>query len=134
MLTAVEGVFRNGRVELRETPKNIEEARVVVTFLEPATQATEVAEPAVTAELSPAAASEPTTVQAKSAPTAWEHIQEDDFPEGKESYLAGTHGPVAHRSPMTPDERLRAFQALLASLPEAPAVPLAAMDRENLYP
>lgn len=33
MLTAVEGIFRNGRVELRETPKNIEEARVVVTFL-----------------------------------------------------------------------------------------------------
>jgi hypothetical protein len=132
MLTAVEGVFRNGRVELRETPKNIEEARVVVTFLEPATRAAEVAEPSVAKGSSPAAAPEPTTVQARSAPTAWEHLQKDDFPEEKESDLAGTRVPIA--APATSDERLRAFQALLASLPEAPAVPLAAMDRENLYP
>lgn len=63
MLTTVEGVFRNGRVELRETPANIEEARVIVTFLEP--------------------------------------------------------------SSATPSkDRLRAFQELLASLPEAPVVPL----------
>jgi len=40
--------------------------------------------------------------------------------------------PIA--ASLAPDERLRAFQALLASFPEAPAVPLAAMDRENLYP
>ena len=132
MLTAVEGVFRNGRVELRETPKNIEEARVVVTFLEPATRTAEVAEPAVAEGPSPAAAPEPTTVQARSAPTAWEHLQDDDFPEEKESDLARTHVPIA--APATPDERVRAFRALLASLPEAPAVPLAAMDRENLYP
>ncbi|MEO5727968.1 MAG: hypothetical protein ABI134_24460 [Byssovorax sp.] len=132
MLTAVEGVFRNGRVELQETPKNIEEARVVVTFLEPAIRAAELAEPSVAKGSSPAAAPEPTTVQARLAPTAWEHLQKDDFPEGKEPDLAGTRVPIAALA--TPDERLRAFQALLASLPEAPAVPLTAMDRENLYP
>jgi len=33
MLTTVEGVFRDGRVELRETPPGVEEARVIVTFL-----------------------------------------------------------------------------------------------------
>jgi hypothetical protein len=33
MLTTVEGVFRDGRIELRETPENIREARVIVTFL-----------------------------------------------------------------------------------------------------
>lgn len=133
MLTAVEGVFRNGRVELRETPKNIEEARVVVAFLEPAIRAAEVAEPSVAKGSNPAAAPEPTTVQARSAPTAWEHLPKDDFPEGKESDLAAMRVPII-AAPATSDERLRAFQALLASLPEAPAVPLAAMDRENLYP
>ena len=33
MLTAVEGVFRDGHIELREMPENIREARVIVTFL-----------------------------------------------------------------------------------------------------
>ncbi|HKI05292.1 MAG TPA: hypothetical protein VKK31_25145 [Thermoanaerobaculia bacterium] len=33
MLTTVEGVFRDGRVELREAPPGVEEARVIVTFL-----------------------------------------------------------------------------------------------------
>ena len=132
MLTAVEGVFRNGRVELRETPKNIEEARVVVTFLEPTTMAAEVAKPSVANGPSPAAAPEPTTVQARSAPTAWEHLQQDEFPEEKGSDLAGTRVPIV--ADAASDKRLRAFQALLVSLPEAPAVPLAAMDRENLYP
>jgi hypothetical protein len=131
MLTAVEGVFRNGRVELQETPKNMEEARVVVTFLEPVTRAAEVARPAVAQGPSPSATPEPTTVQVRSAPTAWEHLQEEDFPGEKESDLPGARGPIATAA--TPEERLRAFQALLASLPEAPAVPLAAMDRENVY-
>jgi hypothetical protein len=131
MLTAVEGVFRNGRVELRETPKEIEEARVVVTFLEPAIKVREVAELALTEGPSPAAP-ELKPVQARLAPTAWEHLQEDDLSKEEGSDLAGTHVPIA--APITSDERLRAFRALLASLPEAPAVPLAAMDRENLYP
>jgi hypothetical protein len=117
MLTAVEGVFKNGHVELRETPENIQEARVVVTFLEPATKAAEAAKPAVaeTTRTAVTEAPKPTIVQTRSAPTAWEHLLNDDFPA-------------------TPDERLRAFRALVASLPEAPAVPLAALDRENLYP
>lgn len=34
MLQAVEGVFRNGKVELLQTPVNINEARVIVTFLQ----------------------------------------------------------------------------------------------------
>lgn len=33
MLTTVEGVFRDGRIELREAPPDVEGARVLVTFL-----------------------------------------------------------------------------------------------------
>jgi hypothetical protein len=33
MIQTVEGVFKNGRVELLEAPENISEARVIVTFL-----------------------------------------------------------------------------------------------------
>jgi hypothetical protein len=33
MLNTVEGIFRNGRIELIETPAEITEARVIVTFL-----------------------------------------------------------------------------------------------------
>jgi hypothetical protein len=33
MLTTVEGVFRDGRIELREAPPPVEQARVIVTFL-----------------------------------------------------------------------------------------------------
>jgi len=33
MLTTVEGIFKDGHVELREMPENIQEARVIVTFL-----------------------------------------------------------------------------------------------------
>lgn len=33
MLRSVEGVYRNGKVELAETPADINEARVIVTFL-----------------------------------------------------------------------------------------------------
>jgi hypothetical protein len=36
MHTTVEGTYRNGRVELTETPQNVsEETRVLVTFLTP---------------------------------------------------------------------------------------------------
>ena len=34
MLQAIEGVYKNGRIELTETPKGISESRVIVTFLE----------------------------------------------------------------------------------------------------
>lgn len=33
MFHSVEGVYRNGKVELSETPPHIEGARVIVTFL-----------------------------------------------------------------------------------------------------
>jgi hypothetical protein len=33
MLRTVEGTYREGKVELLETPADIEEARVIVTFL-----------------------------------------------------------------------------------------------------
>lgn len=33
MLTTIEGVYKNGRIELSETPAQTEEARVLVTFL-----------------------------------------------------------------------------------------------------
>lgn len=36
MLISVEGVYRNGKVELRELPANVNvEMRVIVTFVEP---------------------------------------------------------------------------------------------------
>jgi hypothetical protein len=33
LLKSVEGIYRDGKVELLETPDDIEEARVIVTFL-----------------------------------------------------------------------------------------------------
>jgi hypothetical protein len=37
MLTSIRGIYRKGRVELEETPRNLpDEARVIVTFLAPA--------------------------------------------------------------------------------------------------
>jgi hypothetical protein len=33
MIQSVEGIFRNGKVELIENPVNVQEARVIVTFL-----------------------------------------------------------------------------------------------------
>jgi hypothetical protein len=33
MLAAVEGIYRNGEVELSERPEGLQEARVIVTFL-----------------------------------------------------------------------------------------------------
>ena len=33
MIQTVEGIFRNGRVELLEAPQDVQEARVIVTFL-----------------------------------------------------------------------------------------------------
>ena len=108
MLRAVEGVFRNGRVELQETPENIREARVIVTFL---------------------AESEHMADQPPQGRTVWERLVKDDD--------EGLGAPQLHIPPETPPtsaERLHAFESLVASLPEAPAVPLAAPDRENLYP
>lgn len=34
MLQSIEGVYKNGSIELSEIPKNIDESRVIVTFLE----------------------------------------------------------------------------------------------------
>lgn len=34
MLTTIEGVYKDGRIELSETPEGVEERRVLVTFLE----------------------------------------------------------------------------------------------------
>jgi hypothetical protein len=33
MLKSVEGIYRDGRIELLETPDGIDEARVIVTFI-----------------------------------------------------------------------------------------------------
>lgn len=35
MVRSVEGVYRNGKVELLETPPDVTDARVIVTFLSP---------------------------------------------------------------------------------------------------
>jgi hypothetical protein len=37
MLTTVEGIYKNGSVELAEKPEGVREARVLVTFLSPET-------------------------------------------------------------------------------------------------
>ncbi len=34
MLKTIEGIYKNGKIELAETPQNITESRVFVTFLE----------------------------------------------------------------------------------------------------
>jgi hypothetical protein len=39
MLTTVEGVFRDGHIELSEAPLGVEEARVLVTFLPESSEA-----------------------------------------------------------------------------------------------
>ena len=38
MLTTIEGVYSDGKVELQETPLGIERARVIVTFLSEVTE------------------------------------------------------------------------------------------------
>lgn len=35
MLQSVEGIYKQGKIELLETPDNIEESRVIITFLCP---------------------------------------------------------------------------------------------------
>ncbi len=30
---SIEGIYRNGKIELRETPADVDEARVIVTFV-----------------------------------------------------------------------------------------------------
>ena len=35
MLKAVEGLYRNGQIELQEKPEDMGESRVIVTFLSP---------------------------------------------------------------------------------------------------
>lgn len=35
MLNSVEGIYKNGKIELLEQPPDIKEARVIVTFLPP---------------------------------------------------------------------------------------------------
>lgn len=37
MLLTVEGIYRNGKVEIKEKPENIKQANVLVTFLTPDT-------------------------------------------------------------------------------------------------
>lgn len=34
MLKTMEGIYRNGKVELLEKPPNVQEARVIITFLQ----------------------------------------------------------------------------------------------------
>ena len=38
MLQSITGVYKNGSIELTETPENIEESQVIVTFLEAKSQ------------------------------------------------------------------------------------------------
>ncbi len=34
MLQTIEGIYRNGQIELAETPESISQAKVIVTFIE----------------------------------------------------------------------------------------------------
>jgi hypothetical protein len=47
MLKSVEGIYREGKVELLETPEDVNEARVIVTFL-PASRYGDAQPPALT--------------------------------------------------------------------------------------
>ncbi|MGI8653873.1 MAG: hypothetical protein ACR2LC_01495 [Pyrinomonadaceae bacterium] len=38
-MQAIKGIYRNGQIELLETPKEVKEARVIVTFLETESEA-----------------------------------------------------------------------------------------------
>ena len=49
MLKAVQGVYRDGKVELLETPPDVKEAKVVVTFL-PTDGPVDLSEQGITAE------------------------------------------------------------------------------------
>ena len=68
----------------------------------------------------------PPDVEPRPGRTWGEHILHDDD-------IGDSPQRVAPVAPATPEERVRAFQALVAALPEAPVVPLEAFDRENLY-
>lgn len=50
------------------------------------------------------------------------------------TFLAPTEPRPPAEARSTAEERVRAFHALVASLPEAPPVPLDAFAREDLYP
>ncbi len=50
MLKAVQGIYRDGKVELLETPDDVKEARVIVTFL-PTGSGQEEAPPLTPAEI-----------------------------------------------------------------------------------
>jgi hypothetical protein len=72
MLQAVEGVYREGKVELLEVPAGVQEARVIVTFL-----------PA-----SPAAGTQPPLTDAEVEELRWrlESWEEDWSAPGMEAY------------------------------------------------
>lgn len=38
-MQAIKGIYRNGQIELLETPKEVKQARVIVTFLDAETDA-----------------------------------------------------------------------------------------------
>jgi hypothetical protein len=40
MTQAIEGIYRNGVIELLEVPQDIQESRVIITFLSPTSQPT----------------------------------------------------------------------------------------------
>ena len=115
MLTTIEGVFRNGQIELREMPKNIQNARVIVTFLAEAEATLE--------ELRPSAEAMPEEL--RPGRTAWEHLDDEELSDPQPHPASGV--------PATLAERIQALRSMVASLPEAPVVPLEAFDRENLY-
>ncbi len=52
----------------------------------------------------------------------------------KDRHVEPRETPESIPPPPTPEARVLAFWSLVASLPEAPAVPLEALDRESLYP
>jgi hypothetical protein len=74
MLNTVEGIYRNGKIELAETPAEVTEARVIVTFL-PATNRLAAAPPNVRQPRHPGSAQGKLTILAEDE----EHLR--DFQE-----------------------------------------------------
>jgi hypothetical protein len=75
MLKIIEGIFRNGKIELLETPDNIHDGtRVLITFLPPSTGPVDLAsrgiDPAQAADL---------RVRLRTFAADWERTEMDDY-------------------------------------------------------
>ena len=135
MLRTAEGIFRDGRIELKETPEHVREARVLVTFL-PEEQSNAKA-PATSTDI-PAP---PETRAQDQIESHLESGQGEGTRRVQNCYDQLMDDPWDHNDQglsletlPTPAQRAQALQSWVDSLPPAPTVPLDEFDREKLYP